>query len=74
MAAYTGLITRLLLFAATFVVLFWMVMDVTASRTPHPAAKGYYRYETITGFFKQDDPSTDPRTFNYVCTFFRPVI
>ena len=26
----------------------------------------HLKYETVTGFFLQDDPDTDPATFNYV--------
>jgi len=25
-----------------------------------------FDYETVTGFFRQDDPATDPATFDYV--------
>jgi len=67
-SANIGLINRLLLFAATFLALLWMVMKETAPLPPYAAAEGYYKYEAVTGFFKQDDPTTDPRTFDYVCT------
>jgi hypothetical protein len=26
----------------------------------------YIKYETVTGYFLQDDPSTNPSTFDYV--------
>lgn len=29
---------------------------------------GYINYTTVTGYFQQDDPSTNPSTFNYVWT------
>jgi broad specificity phosphatase PhoE len=28
----------------------------------------YYRYTTVTGYFHQDDPSTNPETFDYATT------
>ena len=27
------------------------------------------QYEAVTGYFLQDDPETDPDTFEYVCYF-----
>ena len=27
------------------------------------------KYEAVTGYFLQDDPKTDPNTFEYVCPF-----
>ena len=27
------------------------------------------KYEAVTGYFLQDDPKTDPNTFEYVCHF-----
>lgn len=27
----------------------------------------YPQYSTVTGYFKQDDPATDPKGFDYVC-------
>lgn len=32
----------------------------------HHSSKGYITYTTIPGFFKQDDPKVDARTFDYV--------
>jgi len=26
----------------------------------------YIKYSTVTGYFQQDDPATDPNTFDYV--------
>jgi hypothetical protein len=26
-----------------------------------------FKYEAVTGYFLQDDPKTDPDTFEYVC-------
>ena len=42
--------------------LFLMLMAMTAEAT----RPSYINYTTITGYFLQDEPSTDPRTFNYV--------
>jgi hypothetical protein len=28
-----------------------------------------FKYEAVTGYFLQDDPKTDPDTFEYVCHF-----
>lgn len=30
----------------------------------------YYQYSTVTGYFLQDEPSTDPRTFDFATTNF----
>jgi hypothetical protein len=35
------------------------------SAAPQP----YVNYSTVTGYFLQDEPSTDPSTFNYVSRF-----
>ena len=29
----------------------------------------YFDYTTVEGFFMQDDPATDPASFDYVGTF-----
>lgn len=34
------------------------------------ANASYINYTTVTGYFLQDDPSTDSSTFVYVCSFF----
>lgn len=39
----------------------------TASGVGINDGKAYFRFETIPGFFLQDDPSTNPETFDYVC-------
>lgn len=31
------------------------------------ASASYINYTTVTGYFLQDDPSTNPSTFVYVC-------
>jgi hypothetical protein len=31
------------------------------------AQAAYYEYTTVTGYFLQDEASTDPSTFDYVC-------
>lgn len=30
------------------------------------SGKGYIKYSTVTGYFLQDDPSTNATTFDYV--------
>lgn len=30
------------------------------------STSGYIHYETVTGYFLQDEPYTDPETFDYV--------
>lgn len=32
------------------------------------STSGYIHYETVTGYFLQDEPYTDPETFDYVST------
>ena len=55
-------ISRPLLFLATIVIAFMMLM-MNESDTPQ-----YIRYTTVTGFFLQDDPDTEPKGFDYVST------
>ena len=48
------------------------VTAVQGNWTPRPTpgpqhpAKDFINYTTVTGFFAQDDPATDPGTFDYV--------
>ena len=32
------------------------------------STSGYIHYETVNGYFLQDEPYTDPETFDYVST------
>ena len=46
------------LFLTTVIVAFLIIMSGSDAQ--------YLRYTVVTGFFKQDDPSTDPSSFDYV--------
>jgi len=39
---------------------------IMMGETPAPEPE-YLKYSTVTGFFLQDEPTTDPVTFDYVC-------
>lgn len=49
------------LFITTFVVAVFMIMGETA-----PPDVEYVKLSTVTGYFLQDDPDTEPRGFDYV--------
>lgn len=34
--------------------------------TPSTPTESHWRFSTVTGYFYQSEPSTDPNTFNYV--------
>lgn len=38
-----------------------------SSRKITPYTDGYINYTTVSGYFLQDDPTTNASTFNYVC-------
>ncbi|KAL1968181.1 hypothetical protein VTN77DRAFT_2016 [Rasamsonia byssochlamydoides] len=56
-----------LLFATIIVAGFMIMAESIASST---VSSSYLRYSTVTGYFLQDDPATDPSTFDYVTTNF----
>ena len=58
---HTLIISRPFLFLATIVVAFMVMMG--ESNVPQ-----YIEYTTVTGFFQQDDPATEPNGFDYVST------
>ncbi|KAL2849245.1 histidine phosphatase superfamily [Aspergillus pseudoustus] len=41
-----------------------------ANPTPPPQSDSHFHFSTVTGIFLQDDPNTDPDTFDYVSTNF----
>jgi hypothetical protein len=51
------------LFLATIVVAFIIMMGQSV---PGPE---YIKYSTVISFFQQDDPATDPSSFDYVGNF-----
>jgi len=52
------------LFIATIVAAFIVIMGESQ---PEPS---YLKYSTVTGYFLQDEPSTDPKTFDFTTTNF----
>jgi hypothetical protein len=48
----------LLLVATVVVAIFMMVTEAQGT--------GYYDFVTVDGYFLQDDPTTNPATFDYV--------
>jgi hypothetical protein len=53
----------------------FFAITCTATAAPHPtslavlpriSSNEYINYTTLTGFFLQDDPATNPSTFDYV--------
>lgn len=50
-------IARIRLFLATF-----LVLTTYAMATPF-----HFNFTTVWGYFMQDEPGTDPDSFNYVC-------
>jgi hypothetical protein len=50
------------LFVATIVIAFLVIM----SEAPPQHEEEYLRFSTVTGYFLQDDPETDPNGFDYV--------
>jgi hypothetical protein len=45
-----------------------LVMGESTTSVVAKHSSSYLQYTTITGFFAQDDPSTDASTFNYVAS------
>ncbi|KKA18373.1 Phosphoglycerate mutase family protein [Rasamsonia emersonii CBS 393.64] len=43
---------------------------LTSSSTSSSSSSSYLRYSTVTGYFLQDEPDTDPSTFDYAATNF----
>jgi hypothetical protein len=44
----------------------FLAASTFTAATLHVTGQGYINYTTITGYFLQDDPSTNASTFNYV--------
>jgi hypothetical protein len=72
------------LFFLTVVVALFVVMGEAPNDEPQlpVTASSFLRYQTLNGYFLQDDPKTNPSTFNYVrrltgggcgCCFFSTV-
>ena len=57
--AHAHMVFRPFLFLATIFATFVVMMG--ESNIPQ-----YIKYTTVTGFFQQDDPATDPNGFDYV--------
>jgi hypothetical protein len=55
-----------LISVATTVLLFLAMKE---ARSPMAYSQSYLQYSTVAGFFLQDEPGTDPTTFDYV-TFY----
>jgi hypothetical protein len=57
---------------ATFGVLliYWLFGNASLpNKNEMENQKQKVKYEAVTGYFLQDDPKTDPNTFEYVCHF-----
>jgi hypothetical protein len=57
---------------ATFGILliYWLFENASiSSRDKMETHSQEFKYEAVTGYFLQDDPKTDPDTFEYVCHF-----
>jgi hypothetical protein len=48
------------------VLFIWTVLVAMTTVMSEACEPSYIKYTTITGFFLQDDPKTDPSTFDYV--------
>jgi broad specificity phosphatase PhoE len=58
---------RFLLFS--FLLTYNYLFRITdGAMTPNNMERTYYKYTTVTGYFLQDEPSTDPETFDYNST------
>lgn len=53
-----------ILFVATVCVAFFVIMG--EAPTPEGEYARYLKFSTVTGYFQQDDPATDPKAFDYV--------
>ena len=54
------------LFLCTVIGLFMMMGGETTTRTPDASQETYIKYETVKGYFLQDDDGTDSSEFNFV--------
>jgi hypothetical protein len=55
---------------ATFglLLIYWLFgHDSLPNKNKMESHKQKVKYEAVTGYFLQDDPKTDPNTFEYVC-------
>lgn len=55
-------------FVTVFLALSMSVAEATTKKNPTQTTKstGWIQYTTLTGYFLQDEPGTDARTFQYV--------
>jgi hypothetical protein len=58
-----------ILFLCTVVGLFMMMGGETTTRAPDASQETYIKYETVGGYFLQDDDKTDSSKFNFVGLF-----
>ena len=58
-----------ILFLCTVIGLFMMMGGETTTRTPDASQETYIKYETVKGYFLQDDDKTDSSEFNFVGLF-----
>jgi len=49
-----------------FVGTFFLAVFVIMAESPNPEQVEVIKYTTVTGYFLQDEPSTDPNGFDYV--------
>ena len=56
------------LLAASLLLYDYGVVARDTVMSPNEMEHTYYRYTTVTGYFLQDDPATDPETFDYATT------
>ena len=57
------------LFLCTVIGLLMMMGGETTTRTPDASQETYIKYETVKGYFLQDDDKTDSSKFNFVGHF-----
>jgi hypothetical protein len=53
---------RPFLFLTTIIVAFWILIG----RSKEPEMGHHIEYSTVTGYFLQDDPATEPQGFDFV--------
>ena len=58
------------IYAAIVVWMFASVAPAAATATPHQNSRNYINYTTVTGYFLQDEPSTNASTFDFTTTNF----
>lgn len=54
----TAAVSKLFILTTLIVVLFFIMGECSGP--------SYIEYSTVTGYFLQDDPATDPESFDYV--------